>query len=106
MSHGGLLHFKLQNKRRTSNKLIVRPSTYFRSFITIALMLPGFIARNVTAAPMNEPRDANIATAIRAVMTAQEAAWNRGDIDGFMNGYARSRATVFVSGDTVTRGWQ
>ncbi len=43
---------------------------------------------------------------IRAVMTAQEAAWNRGDVDGFMNGYARSRETVFVSGDSVTRGWQ
>ena len=43
---------------------------------------------------------------IRAVMVAQEAAWNRGDIDAFMNGYAHSRATVFVSGDMVTRGWQ
>ena len=43
---------------------------------------------------------------IRAVMLMQEAAWNRGDIDGYMNGYARSRATVFVSGETVTRGWQ
>jgi ketosteroid isomerase-like protein len=102
-----LLHFKLQNtEHRTSNTVIVRHSTYFRSFITIALMLHGFIARNLTAAPVNEPRDANIAVAIRALMTAQEAAWNRGDIDGFMNGYARVRATVFVSGDTVTRGWQ
>lgn len=43
---------------------------------------------------------------IRAVMDAQEAAWNRGDVDGFMKGYARSRTTVFVSGDTITRGWQ
>ncbi len=47
-----------------------------------------------------------LATDIRAVMDAQEAAWNRGDIDGFMSGYARSRTTVFVSGDTITRGWQ
>ena len=43
---------------------------------------------------------------IRAVMQAQQEAWNRGDIDGFMNGYARARATIFVSEDTVTRGWQ
>ena len=43
---------------------------------------------------------------IRAVMQAQVAAWNRGDIDGFMEGYARSDATEFVSGDRVTRGWQ
>jgi ketosteroid isomerase-like protein len=43
---------------------------------------------------------------IRAVMAAQVAAWNRGDIDGFMEGYARSDATEFVSGDKITRGWQ
>jgi beta-aspartyl-peptidase (threonine type) len=40
------------------------------------------------------------------VIRAQEAAWNRGDIDAFMNGYWRSDQTVFVSGDEVTRGWQ
>jgi beta-aspartyl-peptidase (threonine type) len=43
---------------------------------------------------------------IRAVMKAQIAAWNGGDIDGFMEGYARSDATEFVSGDRLTRGWQ
>jgi ketosteroid isomerase-like protein len=43
---------------------------------------------------------------IRAVLTAQVAAWNRGDIDGFMEGYARSATTAFVSGDKVTHGWQ
>jgi uncharacterized protein (TIGR02246 family) len=43
---------------------------------------------------------------IRAVMQAQQQAWNRGDIDGFMSGYARSDTTAFVSGDDVTRSWQ
>ena len=43
---------------------------------------------------------------IRDVLRAQQAAWNRGDIDAFMNGYRRSDQTVFVSGDEVTRGWQ
>src|SRR5450432_183324 len=43
---------------------------------------------------------------IRAVLGAQVAAWNRGDIDGFMEGYSRSPKTAFVSGDEVTRGWQ
>jgi len=43
---------------------------------------------------------------IRAVLAAQVAAWNRGDIDGFMQGYARSGKTTFVSGDKVTHGWQ
>ena len=44
--------------------------------------------------------------AIRAVLDNQVAAWNRGDIDGFMTGYARSPTTTFVSGDEVTHGWQ
>ena len=43
---------------------------------------------------------------IRAVLAAQVAAWNRGDIDGFMSGYARSDSTEFVSGDKLTRGWK
>jgi len=42
--------------------------------------------------------------AIRAVLDAQAAAWNRGDIDGYMAGYARSDDTMFVGTD-VTRGW-
>lgn len=44
--------------------------------------------------------------AIRAVIEAQRDAWNRGDIEGYMNGYDRSDNTVFISGDNVTHGWQ
>jgi ketosteroid isomerase-like protein len=47
-----------------------------------------------------------IKTDIVAVMDDQTAAWNRGDIDGFMRGYWNSPELVFVSGDTVTNGWQ
>ncbi len=43
---------------------------------------------------------------IGAVLEAQVAGWNRGEIDAFMAGYARSPETTFVSGDEVTRGWQ
>jgi len=43
---------------------------------------------------------------IRAVIEAQQEAWNRGDIDAFMNGYARAESTTFVSEDTVRRGWE
>ena len=43
---------------------------------------------------------------IRAVLQAQAEAWNRGDIDGYMNGYARGSSTEFLSGDTLTRGWK
>ena len=51
---------------------------------------------------MAESNPQQISDEIRAVMSAQETAWNRSDIDGFMNGYARTRDTVFVSGDTLT----
>lgn len=50
--------------------------------------------------------DAKAAQAIKAVMEKQTAAWNKGDIDGFMKGYWRSENLVFVSGDNVTKGWQ
>jgi ketosteroid isomerase-like protein len=44
--------------------------------------------------------------AVRAVLATQEDAWNRGDIEGFMAGYARSDALVFTSGGNIRRGWQ
>jgi beta-aspartyl-peptidase (threonine type) len=47
-----------------------------------------------------------VTAAIRKVMDDQVEAWNRGDIDRFMTGYWRSERLVFISGDTVTRGWQ
>ena len=43
---------------------------------------------------------------IRAVIGSMQDAWNRGDIDQFMNGYAQSASTVFVSEDEITRGWE
>ena len=48
---------------------------------------------------------ANVA-AIRAVLDAQAAAWNRGDVSGYMDGYERAETTTLISGDAVTRGWQ
>jgi len=51
-------------------------------------------------------RDAEIVSAVRAILEAQKDAWNRGDIEGFMDGYERSPNIVFLSGDNVSRGWQ
>ena len=65
------------------------------------LALAGFIltATNFSLLGSAEPE-------IRAVIQAQQAAWNRGDIDAFMQGYASARSTTFVSEDSITRGWQ
>jgi ketosteroid isomerase-like protein len=57
----------------------------------------------VCAAPEQSP---NSVAEIQSVLVAQQDAWNRGDIDAFMNGYARSISTVFVSEDEVRRGWE
>ena len=51
-------------------------------------------------------RNESIDKAIRAVLQAQADAWNRGDLEAYMDGYDRSPATEFVGGDTITRGWQ
>ncbi len=44
--------------------------------------------------------------AARNVLAVQRDAWNRGDIDAFMQGYARSDAIRFASGDRFNYGWQ
>ncbi len=61
------------------------------------------MAALVCAEPEKPP---NSVAEIQSVLGAQQDAWNRGDIDVFMNGYARSRSTVFVSEDEVRRGWE
>jgi ketosteroid isomerase-like protein len=43
---------------------------------------------------------------IRSVLRMQQDAWNHDDIDRFMDGYAHSKDTVFISEDTVRRGWE
>lgn len=40
------------------------------------------------------------------VLAEQQAAWNAGDIDGFMRGYWKSPELRFASGGSVTKGWQ
>ena len=61
------------------------------------------MATNLTATPNEAPE---AIAQIRSVLREQQDAWNRGDIDGFMNGYARSASTVFISEDTIRRGWE
>lgn len=46
-------------------------------------------------------RAASVEDQVRAVLNKQVAAWNKGDTDGFLDGYASD--TVFV-GEKMTRG--
>ena len=44
--------------------------------------------------------------AVKAVLDAQVTAWNTGDLDGYMRGYAKHDGLVFTSGGRIRRGWQ
>lgn len=70
------------------------------------VLLPACIADSGTRLPV--PVEANTAESQRiiSVLLAQQAAWNDGDIDGFMRGYWRSDRLRFASGGSVTMGWQ
>lgn len=68
--------------------------------------LSTFILLMFFAVSVSAQKDEKIKTEIRKVMDAQTAAWNSGDIDGFMQGYWKSPQMTFVSGDNVTKGWQ
>ena len=39
-------------------------------------------------------------------MAAQELAWNRGDLEAFMEGYWRSDSLRFIGSSGLTYGWQ
>ena len=69
------------------------------SLLAAALLVNAANGGSFSSAPVVDP-----STAIRAVIYAQTAALNRGDIDAYMDGYARSDDTMFVGTD-VTRGW-
>ncbi len=44
--------------------------------------------------------------AIRHLLTEQSAAWNRGDIEGFMKGYWENDSLMFIGKSGITYGWK
>ena len=76
-------------------------------FAIVVFLIAGFgSALGHAGAQTKLNRKNNPAAAIRAVLDAQRDAWNRGDIEGYMDGYDRSEKTEFVGGDSISRGWQ
>jgi ketosteroid isomerase-like protein len=101
--HGsGCLRQGLVAYYRLTMLQVIRPSNPALARVA-AIISCILIATNVSAAPAGTP---NAVAQIRPILQAQQDAWNRGDIDGFMNGYARSPSTVFISEDTIRRGWE
>jgi uncharacterized protein (TIGR02246 family) len=89
---------------------VIRPSNPTRNRgaetapLARAIVITGYLL--MTAAVPLPAQTAKAVADIQSVLHAQQEAWNRGDIDGFMNGYARSASTVFISGDEARRGWE
>ena len=44
--------------------------------------------------------------AVVKVLTDQSAAWNNGDIEGFMQGYWKSDSLLFIGKSAPVHGWQ
>ncbi|HUR59220.1 MAG TPA: nuclear transport factor 2 family protein [Opitutaceae bacterium] len=69
-----------------------------RLAVTFVLLATALYA--ATPLPSPAARD------ITALLTTQSAAWNRGDLEGFMAAYAKTDDLRFASGGNVTYGWQ
>src|SRR5579862_1694973 len=69
----------------------------------------GFIFLSLLAMTVNarlQAADDSAEAQIRSVLDMQSAAWNRVDIDTFMEGYWKSPEIEFVGASGITRGWQ
>ena len=86
--------------RRTLGGL---PARHRAGLLALAAILSGMLASRVSSAASSLPA---AEAEIRAVLDEQAAAWNRGDIEGFMRGYWKSERTTFSGSSGTTRGWQ
>ena len=67
------------------------------SVIIVSLMLGASAGQRTPESAVKE---------IRAVLDRQMLAWNRGDIEAFMEGYWRSPDLTFFSDNTAVSGWE
>lgn len=78
-----------------------RSSGAFLLLCAVLFALAGCTARfDVSLSPSTAAQE------ITALLDTQVRAWNRGDIDAFMQAYAPIDDLRFASGDTVTYGWR
>jgi beta-aspartyl-peptidase (threonine type) len=68
--------------------------------------IPLALAILATVLPPRAGAEEKPEAAIRRVLADQAAAWNKGDLEGFLTGYWKSPELSFFSGKDRTRGWQ
>lgn len=64
-----------------------------------------FLALAFTLTMLTPQHDQSV-DAVRHILEAQQAAWNRHDLNGFMEGYWNSPELTFFSGAQRTAGWE
>jgi len=74
----------------------------------LLLVLPALtlLAGCATTAPQTTAQAGPARQAILQVLNTQTAAWNRGDVAGFMQGYWQNDSLVFIGKSGLTYGWQ
>ena len=73
--------------------------------VVAALVLAG-CQTNATPAAGPPPDAAAPRRVIASLLAQQAAAWNRGDLAGYLAGYWKSDSLVFIDGQGPTYGWQ
>jgi uncharacterized protein (TIGR02246 family) len=72
----------------------------------VALLMATVYALTPATACPDEPKSRQAdRSAIRAVLDAQQGAWNRGDIAAFLTGYWHSPNLTFSGSNGIFRGW-
>lgn len=74
--------------------------------VALFIMILFLPAASLARTPAQNPSTASPSVAIQQVLENQVAAWNRGNLEEFMQGYWNSPDLVFTSGGNVRRGWQ
>ena len=93
-------------KHLARNSISIGWTKQARCFAALCMTAGWSLAGCNTARPAAQTDPANARRAIVQVLTAQTAAWNRGDIPGFMQGYWQSDSLVFLGRKGPTYGWQ
>jgi ketosteroid isomerase-like protein len=75
--------------------------------ILVSLTIASLLAGGLATAGRNTPPDKIQVdrAAITSVLTAQQSAWNRGEVEAFLQGYWRSPELTFSGSGGIARGW-
>jgi beta-aspartyl-peptidase (threonine type) len=107
LSAGAVIAFFIVNRQRIAMAMereraqVARKQAFIRSE-QLAILAAGQSASN---ADSSNGRGKSIRAAVESVLSAQEDAWNKGDLDAFMKHYWKSEKLTFNSGGKTTRGW-